>query len=391
VTGTLLSTEINEVRDTIREVVDGIARKYDREFWLRCSKEERFPDELWDAMATQGILGLGVPEEYGGSGGGILEEVAAMEAMSSHGIPIALYLLTAFAREAILRHGSDEQKARFVAPTVTGDERICFAITEPNAGTNSFKIETTATRTDSGSYRLNGSKIFISAADASHRMLVVARTTRASQVEDRRRGMSLFVVDLPSKGLELQAQDIGLVMPDRQFTVFFDDVEVPAENLIGEEGEGFRYLFSALNPERVLVSAWAIGLGDFALAKAVAYAKERAPFGVPIGSYQALQHPLARSQVSLDAARLMMFTAAKIFDDGGDAGYYANAAKLLASEAATNTCDAAIQTFGGYAFTAEYDVATIWPVARLLRIAPVNNEMILNYIGEHVLKLPKSY
>jgi alkylation response protein AidB-like acyl-CoA dehydrogenase len=203
--------------------------------------------------------------------------------------------------------------------------------------------------------------------------------------------MSLFVVDLPSAGLELQAQGIDIVMPDRQFAVFFDNVEVPAANLIGEEGEGFRYLFSALNPERVLVSAWAIGLGDYALAKAVNYARERAPFGSPIGSYQALQHPLARSRVALDAARLMMYTAARTFDEGGNAGYAANAAKLLASEAATNACDAAIQTFGGYAFTTDYDVSTIWPVARLLRIAPVNNEMVLNYIGEHVLDLPKSY
>ena len=341
-------------------------------------------------MATQGLLGLGVPEEYGGSGAGILPVVAAMESMSARGIPIALYLLTAFGREAILRHGSEEQKQRFVRPTTTGESRMCFAITEPDAGTNSFKITTTATR-DGDTYRLRGQKIFISGADASQQMLVVARTPRTDGDDDRRRGMSLFVVDLPSAGLELQAQSMDLVMADRQFAVYFDDVQVPAANLIGEEGEGFRYLFDALNPERVLVSAWAIGLGDYALGKAVAYAKDRAPFGKPIGSYQGLQHPLARSRASLDAARLMMYTAARIFDEGGNAGYYANAAKLLASEAATNACDAAIQTFGGYAFTNDYDVSTIWPVARLLRIAPVNNEMVLNYIGEHVLDLPKSY
>jgi acyl-CoA dehydrogenase len=357
---------------------------------LQRSRADEFPSEIWDAMATQGLLGLGVPEEYGGSGAGILPVVAAMEAMSARGIPIALYLLTAFAREAILRHGTEDQRHRFVTPTTTGESRMCFAITEPDAGTNSFRITTTATR-DGDTYRLNGQKIFISGADASQQMLVVARSPKVDGADDRSRGMSLFVVDLPSPGLELQAQSIDIVMADRQFAVYFDDVEVPAANRIGEEGEGFRYLFDALNPERVLVSAWAIGLGDYALGKAVAYARERAPFGTPIGSYQGLQHPLARSRVNLDAARLMMYTAAKIFDDGGSAGYYANAAKLLASEAATNACDTAIQTFGGYAFTTDYDVSTIWPVARLLRIAPVNNEMVLNYIGQHVLDLPKSY
>jgi alkylation response protein AidB-like acyl-CoA dehydrogenase len=180
-------------------------------------------------------------------------------------------------------------------------------------------------------------------------------------------------------------------MPDRQFTVFFDDVEIGEDRLVGEAGEGFRYLFDALNPERVVAAAWGIGLGDFALEKAVGYARERAPFGTPIGSYQALQHPLAQAKADLDAARLAMYTACRVFDAGGNAGYLANAAKLLASQAATRACDAAIQTHGGYAFNDEYDVATIWPNVRLLQIAPLNNEMILNYIAEHVLRLPRSY
>ncbi|MGI0156541.1 MAG: acyl-CoA dehydrogenase family protein, partial [Thermoplasmata archaeon] len=291
----------------------------------------------------------------------MVEAVAAMEAMSAAGVPLALYLLTAFARESILRHGTQEQCHRLVAPTVTGEERMCFAITEPDAGSNSFRIATIADRADDGTYRLNGQKLFISAADASERMMVVARTTRFSGEGDRRHGLSLLVVDAGSPGLELQRQDIGIVMPDQQFSVYFDDVEVPAENLIGEPDQGFEYLFDALNPERVLASAWGIGLGDFALSKGVEYAKERAPFGKPIGSYQALQHPLARGKATLDAARLMMFNAARVFDEGGDAGYLANASKLLASEAAVAACDASIQTFGGYAFSDEYDVATIWP------------------------------
>ena len=387
----ILNPEITEVVEAIREVAAGIAAKYDRAFWVEASKQHRFPEEIWDLMGTQGLLSLGVPEEYGGSGEGILPVVAAMEAMSANGIPIALYLLTAFSREAILRHGSEEQKQRFVVPTVSGEEKICFAITEPNAGTNSFKMESVAVRQDDGTYRLNGSKIFISGADAADRMLVVARTTRAGEVEDRRAGMSLFVLDTKQAGIDLQPQDINILIADLQHTVFFDDVVVTPDQLIGEEGQGFRYMFDALNPERVLTAAWACGIGDYALNKGVEYASTRAPFGTPIGAYQALQHPLARSKANLDAARLMMYTAAKTFDEGGDAGYLANAAKLLASEAAVNTVDAVIQTFGGYAFTADYDVTTLWPMARLLRIAPVNNEMVLNYIGEHVLGLPKSY
>jgi len=387
----LLGGEQGELREAVHEATRGVTEKYGRKYWLDCAREDRFPDDMWQAMVDQGLLGLGVPEEYGGSGGGLLGVVAAMEAMSTAGVPLALYLLTAFAREAILRHGSDDQKKRFITPVSEGKERMCFAITEPNAGTNSFKMETLATKTKNGSYIINGQKLFISAADAAEKMMVVLRTTKASEVLDRRSGLSVMVVDTKSPGLEMQKQDIGIVMPDHQYIIYFNDVEVAEENLIGAEGMGVRYMFDALNPERMLVSAWAIGLGDFALSKAVEYASERAVFGKPIGAYQALQHPLARSRAQLDAARLMMYTAARIFDEGGDAGYYANAAKLLASEAAVAAVDAAIQTHGGYAFSDEFDVATIWPVVRLLRIAPVNNEMVLNYIGEHVLGLPRSY
>ena len=387
----LLGGALGETRDAVHEAARGVIERYGRGYWLDCARSGRFTDDMWQAMADQGLLGLGVSELYGGSGGGITEVTAAMEALSSAGVPLALYLLTAFAREAILRHGSEEQRKRFVAPTVSGAERMCFAITEPNAGTNSFAMETLATKTIAGTYLINGQKVFISGVDASDKMMVVVRTSRRSEVADRRQGLSLFVVDVATPGLEYQLLDIGMTMPDRQFAVFFTDVEVPADRLIGDEGEGFRYLFDALNPERVLAAAWALGLGDYALAKAVDYARERAPFGKPIGSYQALQHPLAEDKARLDAARLMMFTACRIFDDGGNAGYLANAAKLLASQAAVDACDHAIQTHGGYAFNQEYDVSTIWPIVRLLKIAPINNEMILNYIGEHILRLPRSY
>jgi acyl-CoA dehydrogenase len=385
-----LSPEISAVRDSVHEAVRGVTAKFDRAQWLVCAREDRFPTEAWALMARQGILGLGVPEEYGGAGGGLTEATAAMEAMAAAGVPFALFLLTVFSRTAILLHGSEDQKQRLVAPTADGSQPMCFAITEPNAGTNSFGIETMLTRTDDGGYRLNGEKIFISAVDAADRMMVVARSTRLSDALDRRHGFALVVVDVNSPGLTYRPIDMGLVMADRQFSVHFENVDVPAENLIGELDGAFRYLFDALNPERVLAAAWSIGLGDYVLDKAVRYARDRSPFGPPIGSYQAVQHPLAKAKADLDAARLMMYSASRAFDAGEDAGYLANAAKLLASQAAVEACDAAIQAHGGYAFTDEYDVSSVWGLIRLLKIIPVNNEVVLNHIGEHVLGLPRS-
>jgi acyl-CoA dehydrogenase len=387
----LLDPDLARRREDVHQAARGVTDRFDRGYYLACARSGRFPDEMWKAMAAQGLLGLGVPEQLGGLGGGVTEVVAAMEAISSAGMPIALYLLTAFARETILRHGSDEQRVRFVAPTATGERRLCFAITEPDAGTNSFRMQTSLRPAEGGGYVLNGQKTFISGADASDLMMVVARSTPLAEVTDRRRGLAVMVVAVDQAGLELQPLDIELDLADQQFTVFFTDVPVPAGDVIGDIDDGFRSLFDALNPERLLVSAWALGLGDFALAKAVGYARERQPFGKPIGSYQAIQHPLARARAQLDAARVMMYTAAAAFDRGINAGYLANAAKLLASEAAVNACDVAIQTHGGYGFDRTADVLSVWPVARLLRIAPINNEMVLNYIGEHVLGLPRSY
>lgn len=385
-----LAPYLGDVRAAVHEAARGVTERFDRAYWVRCAREGRFTDEMWGAMVEQGLLGLGVPEEHGGSGPGITAAVAAMEAISRAGTPIALYILTCFARETILRHGTPEQIRELVTPTVTGASRMCFAITEPDAGTNSFAMSTFAERTPDGDYVLNGRKIFISAIDASDTVMVVVRTTRAADVADRRQGLSVFVVDVDTPGIEMHPIDIGIVMPDRQYSVFFTDVRVPAERRIGAEGEGFRSLFDALNSERLLAAAWALGVGDFALDKAVTYARERAPFGRPIGAYQGVQHPLARAKANLDAARLAMYTASQAFDSGVNAGYLANTAKYLASTAAVDACDAAIQTHGGYGFDNDVDVHTLWGIARLLKIAPVNNEIVLNYIGEHVLRLPRS-
>jgi alkylation response protein AidB-like acyl-CoA dehydrogenase len=252
-------------------------------------------------------------------------------------------------------------------------------------------MSTSARRRDDGSYVLRGQKVFISAADQADHMLVVARTTPFQEVTRKSDGISLFAVDASTPGIELQPRAIEWHAPERQFSVFFDDVVVPPEALIGPEGEGAASMFESLNAERVVISAWTLGLGDFALAKAVAYARQRAPWGPPIGSYQAVAHPLARAKAQLEAARVMTYRAAAVIDAGGTGGQEANIAKLLASEAADAAVDAAIQTHGGMAFDADADIVALWPMVRILRIAPLNNEMILNYISEHVLGLPRSY
>jgi alkylation response protein AidB-like acyl-CoA dehydrogenase len=381
---------LGELRRDVREAAAGVTARFGRAEWLACARRGEPPRAMWEAMAGQGILGLGVPEEYGGSGGGITAAAAAVEALAGAGIPPIQFLLTAFSREPVLLHGSDVQRKELLPATARGDCWLAFALTEPDAGSNTFRTATTATRSADG-YVLNGQKIFISGADEAHILVALVRTTPMTQTADRRQGLSLLLVDRDAPGVQLRPMDIGILAPERQFEVFFTDVEAPSTALIGEEGAGFRYLFDALNPERLLVSAWAVGLGDFVLEKAAAYARERAPFGPPIGSYQGVQHKLALAKAHLDAARLMLYHAAAVHDTGGSAGTAANTAKLLSSQAAVEACNAAIQTHGGYAFTDEYDVSTVWPMARLLEVAPLNNEMILNFLGEHVLRLPKSY
>jgi acyl-CoA dehydrogenase len=290
----------------------------------------------------------------------------------------------------IAKHGTEEQKRRYLPALAAGRERGCFAITEPTAGSNSFRMETLARR-DGDSYLINGQKAFISGADQADYMMVVARTTPFDQVQDKREGLSLFLVDRRSAGVELTEQDTQILHPEKQFTIFFDDVRVPPENMVGSEGMGTRYLFDALNPERISFAAIAVGLGRYVLDKAVAYARERVVFDVPIGAHQGLQHPMAIAKTHLELAALMTRQAATTFDQGGNAGPHSNMAKYAAAEAAIEACDLAIQVHGGSGFTGEMDIITLWPFIRVLRTAPVSREVILNYIGEHVLGLPRSY
>ncbi len=377
----------------IREFVKQVAKKYGRDYWLAKAREGAFADELWRELAAGGYLGMMIPPEYGGGGLGLQQMAVFIEEMGYQGIPLLLIVVGNVMDAAVIeRYGSEEMKERYLPPLARGETRFCFALTEPTAGSNSFRISTSA-RLDGDSYVLNGQKMFITGVNASDYLLVVGRTTSFDEAEDKREGLSLFVVDRRSPGITLQPLDMGVVHPETQFAVYFDDVRVPRGDLIGEEGKGSKYLFDALNPERISAAAVAVGLGRLVLDKAVAYARERVVFSKPIGAHQGLAHPLAEAKTHLELAALMTRYAAQV-SDGGDkmtAAVYANMAKFAAAEAAVEACDLAIEVHGGSGFSTDVDLITLWPYIRMLRTVPVSREMILNYIGEHVLGLPRSY
>ncbi|RYY28480.1 MAG: acyl-CoA dehydrogenase [Sphingomonadales bacterium] len=375
----------------ISQAVEGVKSKISLDYMRKCQREGLFPYALWDACAEQGLLALGVPEALGGLGGGLREQCLLLETLNREGIGLQAIVILAMDRSTLLKHGTEDQIQRFVVPTLDGSMKLCFAITEPNAGTNAFKMTTLATRQDDGSYRLNGQKTWISNFKESDYCLIVARTTPFKDVADRREGISMFMLDTKAAGITAQPLQLGTNQASQQYTLFFDDVVIPAENLIGEEGKGLKCLFHALNPERLSVASMSIGLGELVLRKGVEYAKIRAPFDAPIGSYQGVQHPLAYAKAHLEAARLMRDKGVDLYDAGRNCAPEANMAKLLASDAGFEAVNAAMQAFGGSSMAWENDLIAYFTPLRLNQIAPINNQMMLNYIGEHVLGLPKSY
>lgn len=383
----LETTEQSMLRLTAR----GIAASFGHSYFAEKARSGGKTDELWESMGAHGLLGVHLPAEYGGGAAGIFELAIVCEEAAAQGCPLLLILVSAaICAELIARFGTADQKSDWL-PGLTTGEKMAFAITEPDAGSNSHSISTSATR-DGDVYRLRGTKTFISGVDEAERMLVVTRT--GVDQDSGRARLSLFVVDSDSPGISRQQIPIEMSIPEKQFTLFFDEVEVSAERMLGPENEGLRVVFQGLNPERITGAALAVGIGRYALDKAAAYAKDRNVWGTPIGMHQGVSHPMAEAKVQLELASLMTAKAAWLHDQRVDeekAGEAANMAKFAAADAALQCLDVAIQTHGGNGMASEFGLADLWGIARLLRIAPVSREMILNFVASHSLGLPRSY
>lgn len=373
--------------DAVRE----LSGRYGLDYWREKDQRHEFVTEYWEAVGTGGWLGITIPEEYGGGGCGALEAALVVEeaARAGGGATVAQFFMFAYLQAAtIARHGTTEQKARWLPDLATGDLDCAIALTEPDAGSNSLAITTTAVR-DDGTYVLNGQKIWISGLERADRVLVAARTAKSADPDDRSRGMTLLLVDTSSAGIETQRIDKLGTNCMTSSTVFLSDVEVPAEDRIGDEGAGWKVLVDTLNVERIVTTAGAVGAGELALGLATAYARDRIVFGRPIGANQGIAFPLARAKAELQAARVLNHKAAWLFDRGEPSAADGNIAKLIATDAAFAACDAALQTHGGYGYAVEYHVERLWRDARLFKIAPVTQEMVLNYVAQHVLGLPR--
>ncbi len=373
----------------LRESVAQIATKYGAEYFLERTRTGGKLDELWADLGAAGMLGVHLPAVYGGGGAGLTELEIVVEELAAHGIPLLLTVISpAICGSIIAAHGSVELARMWLPGLADGTLKMAFALTEPDAGSNSHVLRTFA-RAEGDGWIVSGGKCFISAADEADALLVVAR---AIDVPDERRNpLSLFVVPAEAKGVTLQPMTTAVVSPDHQFTVFLDEVHLAQSALIGMHGRGLPQVFAGLNPERILAAAISVGIGVYAIAKAVDYAKQRRVWSVPIGAHQGISHPLAESHIAVELARLATRSAAQLYDSGHDAAAAANMAKFAAAEAGLQALDQSIQVHGGNGLTAEYGLAEMWFTARLMRSAPVSREMVLNYIGEHVLDLPTSY
>lgn len=376
----------------LREAVRAIATEFGPDYYIGNGRpgSSQSQRELMQALGRQGFLGVHLPTEYGGGGRGIQELAAVLEETAAVGCPtIALVFSAGIVGTILAKHGAAEQKAQWLTGVATGELAMSFAITEADAGSNSHNITTSATRGADGSWTLRGEKTYISGLDDADAVLVVART--GTDATTGRGMMSLFIVDVDAPGVSRHVIPTVIGMPERQWTLHFDDVLVGSERLIGAEGTGFRIVFDGLNPERVLAAAMCCGLARYALDKATSYANQRTVWNCAIGAHQAVAHPLAEAKIELEHARLMMQKAAALFDAGLNAGETANMCKLAAADAAAHSLDRAIQAHGGNGLAEEYQLANYWFLVRFLRIAPVSREMVLNFVAQHSLGLPRSY
>jgi acyl-CoA dehydrogenase len=384
---------LTDAQREIREQVLRLCARFGDDYWLERDRTATFPDAFFTAMAEGNWLGIAMPEEYGGAGLGITEAAILMQAIAESGAAMSgasAIHINIFGLNPVVVHGTAEQKQRMLPPLIAGQDRACFGVTEPNAGLNTTQITTRAERRGDR-YVVSGTKMWTSTAQTATKILLLARTTPLDKVKRRSHGLTLFYTTLDRAHAEVRLiHKMGRHAVDSNM-VFFEDMEIPEEDRIGQEGEGFRALLHGLNPERALIAAEAIGIGRVALARAARYARERVVFGRPIGQNQSIQHPLAESWAELEAANLMMLKAAWLYDTGQECGAEANAAKYLAAEAGFRACERAVMTHGGMGYAQEYHVERYLREVLITRIAPVSPQLILSYLAERVLDLPKSY
>ena len=392
-----MNFEFNEEQRMIANAARDIAKDFPPEYWREKEENGEFAEEFFKAISDAGFMGIVIPEEYGGGGYGITELLIAMEELAANGCGMAgiwyMVLTEVFGALTIVRHGTEEQKEKYLPKIAKGEMEFCMALTEPDAGTNTLAIRTTAVK-DGDEWVINGNKIFISGADRAKGMLIIARTTPREKAEKKTHGISLFLADLPNDAVKVNPIPKHGINYSKTCEVSFNNLRLPENALIPPLDGGWYHLLDTLNPERMSFTTAAIGISRLAISKAVEYSKQRVVFKDPIGSYQGLQFPLAEAYATLECAKLMNFKAATLFDQGAnyrEVGATANMAKAVAVEAGIKAVYWAMQTFGGYGYSKEYDVERWWREINLIRLAPVTQQMALNFIAEHILGMPKSY
>ncbi len=388
----VVHVELGEDFPELREAVRRICADYPPSYWRRLDEDQAYPSAFVDALTEGGFLGALIPEEYGGSGLPLRAAAVILEEINASGCTASPAHAQMYIMGTLLRHGSEAQKRKYLPGIASGELRLqAFGVTEPTTGSDTTQIKTRAVR-DGDHYVVNGQKVWTSRALYSDLMLLLARTTPADQVAKRSDGLSVFLVDLrEARGNGIEIKPIKALLNHNTTEVFIDNLKVPAENLIGEEGKGFRYILDGMNAERILVASECVGDGRWLLKRAVDYANERVVFGKPIGANQGIQFPLARAYAELEAADMMCRRAAALFQAGRPCGEDANIAKLLASEATWHAADACLQTHGGFGYAREYDIERKWREVRLYQTAPISTNLVLAYVGQHVLGMPRSY
>ena len=389
---TPLSAHDTELHQDLRQAVAEVCHRFPDSYWRDLDRKTAYPEEFVKTLTAAGYLAALIPEEFGGSGLGVLEASIILEEINHAGGNAAACHAQMYIMGTLLRHGSEAQKREYLPKIASGELRLqAFGVTEPTSGTDTAQMRTTAVR-DGDRYVVNGQKVWISRAEHSDLMLLIARTTPIDQVKKKTDGLSVFLVDLQTAvGRGLTIRPLRTMMNHATTELFFDNLDVPVENRIGEEGQGFRYLIDGLNAERILIAAECVGDGRWFIERAVKYANDRVVFDRPIGKNQGIQFPIARAYVNVESADLMRIKAAELFDAERPCGAEANMAKLLAADAAWEAANMTVQTYGGYGFAEEYDVERKFRECRLYQVAPISTNLILSYIGEHVLGLPRSF